>query len=90
MGKAVVTNPLGAEGIAAISGQHLLVASTKTEFADSVVAVMSDQALAHRMGEAARSLVVSKYSSAALTRELTKYFHIVAGLRVARHEVGSN
>jgi len=90
MGKAVVTNPLGAEGIAAISGRHLLVASTKTEFADSVAAVMSDQALAHRMGESARSLVVSKYSSAALTRELTKYFHIVAGLRVARHEVGSN
>jgi glycosyltransferase involved in cell wall biosynthesis len=74
MGKAVVTNGLGVEGIAAINGRHLLVASTKAQFADSVAAVMNEQALALRLGEAARSLVVSKYSSAALTRELTTYF----------------
>jgi len=85
MGKAVVTNVLGAEGISAISGRHLLIASTKAEFADSVTAVMLDQAIALRLGEAARNLVLSKYSSAALTRELAVYFQtILRGFRPMR------
>lgn len=74
MGKPVVTNAMGVEGIAATAGTHLLVASTKVDFAEAVATAMSDTALGARLGTAARALVVEKYSSAALADELTTYF----------------
>jgi glycosyltransferase involved in cell wall biosynthesis len=74
MGKPVVTNALGAEGIAATSGTHLIVATTKTEFARAVSSLLSDPFLQSRLGAAARELVLEKYASALLAETLVEYF----------------
>lgn len=84
MGKAIVTNALGAEGIAATSGRHLVIASTKVDFAAAVVALMSDVALRVRIGAAARLLVAEQYSSAMLAQQLAAYFGTLT-TRLATH-----
>jgi glycosyltransferase involved in cell wall biosynthesis len=79
MGKAVVTNVLGAEGIDATDGTHLLIASTKADFAQAVSALMSDGAARARLGAAARDLVIQKYASELLARKLASYFSEIRG-----------
>lgn len=79
MGKAVVTNVLGAEGIDATDGTHLLIASTKAHFAQAVGALMSDGAQRARLGAAARDLVIQKYASELLARQLASYFSEIRG-----------
>lgn len=81
MGKPVVTNELGAEGIAATSGMHLLVASTKLGFAQAVQTLLSDAALRARLGKAARELVLEKYSSPRLAERLATYFDEILAAR---------
>jgi glycosyltransferase involved in cell wall biosynthesis len=81
MGKAVVTNTLGAEGIAAVNGEHIFIASTRQAFAEAVSALLSDAALRDRVGAAARKLVLEKYSSASLAQELVDYFGMLRGTR---------
>jgi glycosyltransferase involved in cell wall biosynthesis len=60
-GKAIVSTPLGAEGIAVRSGREILLADTAEAFAAAVVRLLTDTALTHRLGEAARRLAVNRY-----------------------------
>lgn len=61
-GRAVVTTPLGAEGIELIAGQHALLASTPQEFADAVVSLLESPERRACLGAAARQLVLDRYS----------------------------
>ena len=58
----VVSTRLGAEGIAAENGEHLLLAERDDGFVDACLAVLSDRALAARLARNARRLVESRYS----------------------------
>jgi glycosyltransferase involved in cell wall biosynthesis len=61
MGTPVVTTRLGAEGLGAISGEHLLVADGAHDFAAAVRAVLDDRALAGRLGAGGRALVEQRF-----------------------------
>lgn len=61
MGGAVVSTPVGAEGLGAIDGEHLLLANDPDEFADAVVRALGDASLRARLGAAGRALTVSNY-----------------------------
>jgi glycosyltransferase involved in cell wall biosynthesis len=60
-GKAVVSTTLGAEGLEAVDGQHLLIADDPASFAAAVVRLLKDADLRQRMGQAARALVEQRY-----------------------------
>jgi glycosyltransferase involved in cell wall biosynthesis len=57
MGRPVVTTSLGAEGLGATAGQHLLVADDAPRFAAAVRRALDDQELARALGAAGRRLV---------------------------------
>jgi glycosyltransferase involved in cell wall biosynthesis len=57
----VVSTRLGAEGVPYIDGQHLLLADTPQEFADSVVSLLSDASLRNRLVVEAGSFVRQYY-----------------------------
>jgi glycosyltransferase involved in cell wall biosynthesis len=57
MGRPVITTSLGAEGLGARSGRELLIADGAAEFAAAVAQVLSDPALATRLGRAGRAFV---------------------------------
>jgi len=61
-GKAIVTTPIGIEGINAIDGEHVLVADTAKAFAGCVVRLLDDAALRRRLGRRARELARRDHS----------------------------
>jgi glycosyltransferase involved in cell wall biosynthesis len=73
-GKPVIATPLGAGGIEVTSGENILLADDPTELAQHVVHCMNDDALAERIGSAARSLVVERYDADVLARQLLAFY----------------
>jgi glycosyltransferase involved in cell wall biosynthesis len=66
----IVTTTLGCEGIAVKHGEHVLIADTPQAFAESVMQVLGDRALADRLGNAGRRLIDSTYDYRAACRPL--------------------
>lgn len=61
MGKAIVSTPLGCEGIDAQSERAVWLANAPQEFADAVVRLMHDDTLRRDLGAGARALAVARY-----------------------------
>ncbi len=68
-GKPVVSTRLGAEGIDVVHDQHLLLADDPQAFANEVSRVLTDRALALRLGKAGRELMEQKYSWRSIVAE---------------------
>ena len=62
MGKGIVSTTLGAEGITAVPGEHLLLADDPASFAAAVGALLDDPVRAARLGAKARALAEAAYS----------------------------
>lgn len=68
-GIPVVSTALGAEGIAAVDGEHILIADSPEQFARSTIRVTTDRQLASRLGQNLHTLVDRHYSLDTLIRE---------------------
>jgi glycosyltransferase involved in cell wall biosynthesis len=77
MGKAIVSTPLGAEGIEAIPGRDLLIEDQPEAFADAVSRLLGDPELAARIGQSARSLAVERYSWSEAAQALEGFYRLV-------------
>jgi polysaccharide biosynthesis protein PslH len=62
MGLPVVSTSIGAEGLDAVHGEHLLIADSPEEFAAAVAMVLNDSELAGRLSDNGRKLVCERYS----------------------------
>ena len=74
IGKPVIATTLGAGGIEVTSGENILLAGDPNELAQHVVRCMNDDALAERIGNAARALVVERYDADVLARQLLAFY----------------
>jgi sugar transferase (PEP-CTERM/EpsH1 system associated) len=72
MQKAVVSTPLGSEGLEVTDGRHLQNAESADELAEAVIALLRDNARRAAMGDAARALVVEKYSAESVARQFER------------------
>lgn len=61
MGRPVVTTPVGAEGLGALPGRHLLVADDADGFARAIRRLLEDEGLAHELAAAGRSFVETHF-----------------------------
>jgi glycosyltransferase involved in cell wall biosynthesis len=61
MERAIVSTTLGAQGLDAESGSHLLVADTPAAFADAIAALLNDDARRASLGQSAIKLVSEGY-----------------------------
>jgi polysaccharide biosynthesis protein PslH len=68
--RAVVSTTLGAEGLGAIDGQHLLIADDADSFADAVLRLLDDDGLRGRLGTAGRALYLDRFTWPAAWRAL--------------------
>ncbi len=66
MGKPVVTTTIGAEGLVATSGVHLVIADGAAAIADAVERLLNDPDLRSRLGAAASHRVRERYSWASI------------------------
>lgn len=60
-GLPVVSTTLGAEGIEATEGEHLLLRDNAADFADAIVQLLEDEVTWHRLRAAGRQLVRERY-----------------------------
>jgi glycosyltransferase involved in cell wall biosynthesis len=69
-GVPVVSTALGAEGLDAIDGVHLLIGNSPGEFASALVRLLRDPALAARLVDAGKKLVTERYDWSTLGQRL--------------------
>jgi glycosyltransferase involved in cell wall biosynthesis len=82
LGRPIVSTTLGAEGFDVQSGRELLLADTPQAFAQAVLQLMSEPALAARLVTNARAFVAAHYDWAAIIPNLSA---LHARLLTARH-----
>jgi sugar transferase (PEP-CTERM/EpsH1 system associated) len=70
LGKPVVTTTLGAEGIDANDGEHLLTADTPATFSEAITSLLEDEDECERIGTQARQLVEREYSWPSIESQL--------------------
>jgi len=70
MEKAVVSTPVGSEGLTCRDGEHILVAESPDAFAAAVVKLFRDPDLRRRLGKNGRQLVERDYSWPGVTRRI--------------------
>jgi glycosyltransferase involved in cell wall biosynthesis len=61
-GTPVISTTIGAEGLGATPGEHLLIADSPADFAAATTSVLNDQPLADRLAAAGRRLYESKFT----------------------------
>ncbi len=61
LGLPVVSTSLGCEGLTVTNGDDILIRDTPDQFAEAVLALMSDRRLANRLRTAGRALVEARY-----------------------------
>ena len=83
MARPVVSTALGAEGLEAEHGRHLLIADDPAEFARAVVRVLDEPALAADLGRAGRALAAERYSWRGAARALEDFFRRLLARRSA-------
>lgn len=85
MSSALVSTSVGCEGLDVTAGRELLIADSPGQFADSVVRVLGDRALAGELGAAGRAKVCAKYDWASIAGVLENvYERAKAGHAAAR------
>lgn len=77
-GIPVVTTTTGVEGIAAINGEHLLVADEPTAFADAVVRLLKNRKLGETLVQNGRQLAQEKYDWQAVLPKLESTYKSVS------------
>jgi polysaccharide biosynthesis protein PslH len=66
MAKAVVSTPIGAEGLPVAHSENILLAASKEEFADSVLTLLRSAERRRALADAARQLVVARCGASAI------------------------
>jgi glycosyltransferase involved in cell wall biosynthesis len=61
-GRAVVSTSLGAEGLRATGGEHLLIADSPSQFAEAVSRALQDEKLRRSLGAAGRALLDAEFT----------------------------
>lgn len=74
MGRAVISTPIGAEGIAATDGHDILLARTAAEFAARIGELADDPARVRSLGRHARALIRSTYSDKRVVADLLTFY----------------
>jgi glycosyltransferase involved in cell wall biosynthesis len=69
-GRAVVSTTVGAEGLDARPGEHLLIADEPGSFAEAIVKLMEHPELRRRLGESGRALYLDRYTWSSAWRAL--------------------
>jgi glycosyltransferase involved in cell wall biosynthesis len=68
--RAVVSTTIGAEGLGARNGEHLMIADTPEQFAGAVERLLADPLLRTRLGESGRALYLERFTWPAAWRAL--------------------
>ena len=69
-GKLVITTPIGAEGINAVYGKHLLICKTTEEFKEAIKKCCADKNYAIEIAKGGQDLIKIDFNPAKITEQL--------------------
>jgi len=72
--KVIVSTAIGAEGIDVTPGENIVIADDADAFSLAIESLLSDPTRAHAIGQAARTLVATRYSILPLVRGLLAFY----------------
>lgn len=78
LGKAIVSTPLGAEGIDATYGEQIAIASTPDGFSDKVIELLQSIDYTIEMGQKASVYAKSAFDNNVLTKKLLEFYRTVS------------
>jgi len=87
-GKAIVSTPIGCEGLEVTPGRELLVAESPEAFAQSVVALMGDATRRRELGTHARRRVEERYGWEAIGARMNAFYRRLAGTHRPSRKTG--
>ncbi len=73
-GCAIVSTPVGAQGLNVTPGEELMLADNREAFAQATITLLRDPVLRKRMGQAAQRLVCEQYDWSAILPRLLKVY----------------
>jgi glycosyltransferase involved in cell wall biosynthesis len=73
-GKAIVSTPMGAEGLDFTAGREIVHATTVRQLADECVGLLQDVDRAEKLGMAARRRALAGYDRSAIRDQLASLF----------------
>lgn len=82
--RPVVATSCAVEGLDVAHLEHLLIADTPDAFAEAILRVLDDKALAQRLGGAGRTLVEQRYSWRRITDDLAVMYERLVMTRTGR------
>ena len=74
LGKLIVTTSLGAEGIQAVHGQHIIIADEPEDFAQAIHHYLDHPAELKKIGEAARQFVETHFDNKLIAVQLLEIY----------------
>jgi glycosyltransferase involved in cell wall biosynthesis len=74
LGKCIISTPLGAQGIEAINGEHLLIAETAKDFIKIISELINNPSEIIRIGKNARRLVKEKYDNKKIVADTLNFY----------------
>jgi glycosyltransferase involved in cell wall biosynthesis len=74
LGKAVLTTPIGTEGIATTHGENIMIAGSEDEFVHSLSLLLSDFSLYQRIGNNALVFVRENFDNLAIASGLMQFY----------------
>jgi glycosyltransferase involved in cell wall biosynthesis len=76
-GKAIVTTPIGCEGIEIQNNRDVLIADTPQKFAHSVIALLENRELRNTMEVNAKSFAEEHLDNTKLTATLVRFYNSI-------------
>ena len=74
MGRAVISTPIGAEGIDHTDGRNILIARNATEFVDHIVTLIDAPERTEELGQQAQRLIRTRYANAQIVQDLVNFY----------------
>lgn len=84
LGKAIITTPLGLEGIDAIDSEEVLIAQTEEAFMNQIAYAIEDANRLKKMGKNARLFIEQQYGYKAVSRRLLTFYEEQVGKLITR------
>ena len=73
-GKAIITTPVGAEGINYTDGQNLMIARDAADFVNAIEYLNENPTAKLSIGNDARRLVIQEHNNAVLMEKLVSFY----------------
>ena len=72
--KAIITTAIGAEGIAVLNGEHLLLAEDAEGFINAIDQCLETPGLIHKLGQNAQTLVKRDHNNDVLMQKISEFY----------------